>query len=162
MLLYPLNYYLSNDNPYFRIITEFQSPDFHDPLFLLFAAGIVALMLLGGHGKRSRVGDALLISAFTLQALVSARQVSVCALVLAPYLAMRLSDRYWWGRCAVPISTLRSIHCRELAPPGEPGGGGRAIRHATARGRGASARVGAEAWRHANRRCSLYRDEQPP
>ena len=102
MLLYPLNYYLSNDNPYFRIITEFQSPDFHDPLFLLFAAGIVALMLLGGHGKRSRVGDALLISAFTLQALVSARQVSVCALVLAPYLAMRLSDRYWWAGALSP------------------------------------------------------------
>ena len=94
MLLYPVNYYLAAENPSFSIVTEFQSPNFHDPLFLLFAAGVVALMVMGERRRRLNYTDVLVIAAFTLQAFVSARQVSVCALVLAPYLALRICERF--------------------------------------------------------------------
>src|SRR5262249_14993251 len=46
VLLYPLDYYRGAENPSFRMVTEFASPNFHEPLNLVFAAGVVALMLL--------------------------------------------------------------------------------------------------------------------
>jgi hypothetical protein len=95
-LLYPFTYYSQRGNPSFRIVTEFQSPNFHEPLMLLFAGGIVALMALGI--RRGELVDGLLAVVFTVQALVSARQVSPCALVLAPLLALVLCERFHWAR----------------------------------------------------------------
>src|SRR5262249_25691254 len=40
MLFYPLTYYSQKENPSFQIVTEFQSPNFHEYLMLLFAGGI--------------------------------------------------------------------------------------------------------------------------
>ncbi len=92
MLLYPLNYYLQGDNPSFSVVTEFQSPDFHDPLALLFAAGVLTLMVVGA--RRQRPADVLLLLAFTLQTLISVRHIAVYPLVVAPLLAVRLLDRF--------------------------------------------------------------------
>jgi hypothetical protein len=105
MLLYPFNYYVQHQNPSFSIVTEFQSPNFHEPMNLLFAAGIVGFMLLSGKRHRYSFVEGLLIGVFTLQALVSARQVSIAALVLAPLLGRRLCDRFRFAR-ALPAPRL--------------------------------------------------------
>src|SRR5262249_7956230 len=68
------------------------------------AAAVVALMALGR--RRASLVEVLLIVIFVGQALVSVRQVPVCALVLAPIFAVRLCERF---RLA-----------RELAPPRLP------------------------------------------
>jgi hypothetical protein len=104
MLWYPFSYYGQGENPSFRIVVEFGSPNFHEPLLLLFAAGIIAFMALGV--RRGQWLDGLLVAVFTVQALVSTRQVAVCALVMAPLLALVLCERFRWAR--------------ELAPPRLP------------------------------------------
>lgn len=103
MLLYPVGYYLQGENPSLKNVTEFQSPNFHEPLYLALAASIVLLMLLGSAPGRLNLVDALLLIGFTAQTLVSVRHVAAYALVVAPLLAVRLRDRF---RLA-----------RELAPP---------------------------------------------
>ena len=105
MLLYPFSYYLQDSNPSFAAVSEFQSPNFHEPMSLLFAAGVIVLMLLGVRRGRSALGDALLAGVFTLQALVSTRQISVSALVLAPVLVLTLCNRFQWAR-ELPASRL--------------------------------------------------------
>jgi hypothetical protein len=97
MLFYPFRYFVDAENPSFQIVTEFASPDFHDPMLLLLAAGLLCFMLLPPQRGFALV-DALLIAAFTAQALVSARQVSLCAMILAPQLAERLRDRWAFTR----------------------------------------------------------------
>jgi len=98
MLLYPFKYYLAADNPSFRIVTEFASPNFHEPMMLLFAAGLIGCVLLGLPAAKGGVSGALLAVAFVAQALGSTRQVSVCAMVLAPLLAQRLVEEFAWAR----------------------------------------------------------------
>jgi hypothetical protein len=107
MLLYPFGYYLREENPSFRIVTEFQSPDFHDPVFLVFAVAIVSLMALGARRERAEAGEGLVVAAFVLQALLSARQVSVACLVLTPVLAMRLRERFPFVRERPPVRLPR-------------------------------------------------------
>ena len=110
MLLYPFGYYFHGDNPSFQLVSEFQSPNFHDPLVALFLGGIVLLMLVGTW-TQGRVIDAMLATVFLVLALMSARQVSVWALVCAPLLAQRLSTRFAWARSVrqVPVSTRRRV-----------------------------------------------------
>ena len=106
MLLYPFGYYFKNTNPSFAVVTEFQSPNFHEPMSLVFAAGVLVFMGLGvRRGARAAFGDALLAGVFTLQALVSTRQISMSALVLAPVLVLALCDRFRWAR-ELPTSRL--------------------------------------------------------
>ena len=93
MLLYPVSYYLQADNPSFSSVTEFQSPNFHEPVDLVFAASILVLMVLGSR-RRQSLTDVLLLVVFTLQTLVSIRHVAVYPLVVAPLLAVRLRDRF--------------------------------------------------------------------
>lgn len=104
LLVYPFGYYLWGENPSFSIVTEFASPNFHEPLLLLFAAGMIVLMVLGV--RRGHRLDALLAGVFTLQALLSARQVALCAMVMAPLLALVACERFRWAS--------------ELAPPHLP------------------------------------------
>lgn len=94
MLLYPFGYYLQGENPSFRVVTEFQSPNFHDPLYLGFAAALVVFMLLGRAPGRPGLTESLLLVAFAVQALISVRHVPVFALVAVPLLALRLRDRF--------------------------------------------------------------------
>lgn len=109
MLLYPIGYYLQGDNPSFAIVTEFQSPNFHEPVYLAFAASIVLLMVLHGPRSRGSVAEALLVVVFTLQTLVSVRHVAVYALVVAPMLALRLRDRLPLARELPPAAPPRPL-----------------------------------------------------
>jgi hypothetical protein len=109
VLLYPLDYYRGAENPSFQSVTEFASPNFHNPLYLVFAAGLVALMLLPATSGPGSGTDALLVAVFTLQALVSVRQVGLCALVLAPVLVRRAVDRFRFVRALAPARLPRFV-----------------------------------------------------
>jgi len=109
MLAYPIGYYLQEENPSFTIVTEFQSPNFHEPMSLLFAAALLLFMVLGVRRGRKAFGDGLLATVFTLQALVSTRQISVAALVLAPLLASALCERFEWARELPPSRLPRAF-----------------------------------------------------
>jgi hypothetical protein len=109
VLLYPLDYYRGAQNPSFQSVTEFASPNFHEPLNLVFAAGLVALMLLPGTRDLGSGTDALLVSVFTLQALVSRRQVILCALVLPPVLVRRAVARFRFVRALAPTRLPRIV-----------------------------------------------------
>ncbi len=106
MLLYPLTYYTQGSNPSFAVVSEFRSPDFHDPLYLGFGVSLVLLMVLpAGRARRSShaLFDALLLVAFALLALISYRNVPEYALVAAPQLADRLRDRFAIARELSPV-----------------------------------------------------------
>jgi hypothetical protein len=98
MLAYPFTYMGQGNNPSFSIVTEFQSPNFHEPMTLLFGAGLVLLLLLGVPRAGAFAVNALLAGVFVLQALISWRQVSPCALVLAPLLALAHCEWFSWAR----------------------------------------------------------------
>jgi len=108
-LLYPFGYYLAQDNPSFGIVTEFQSPNFHQPMSLLFAAGILLLMLVGLRRQRPQVVEGLWAAVFTVQALVSVRQMSVAALVIAPLLVSTLCERFRWMQALPPARLPRRL-----------------------------------------------------
>jgi len=109
-LLYPFGYYLATQgNPSFDIVTEFQSPSFHQPLSLLFACGILLLMLVGLRRSRPQVVEGLWAVAFTAQALVAVRQMSVAALVLAPLMVAELCERFGWMRTLPQVRLPRRL-----------------------------------------------------
>lgn len=109
ILRYPIDYYLQGDNPSFALVTEFQSPDFHQPLYLAFAASLLLLALLPRPLDRRTFVESLLVIVFTLQALVSARQIAAYALVIPPLLALRLGDRFALARELVPPALSRPL-----------------------------------------------------
>ncbi|MHB0869163.1 MAG: hypothetical protein ACYC5J_06865 [Chloroflexota bacterium] len=109
MLRYPIDYYLQGDNPSFTLVTEFQSPDFHQPLYLAFAAGLLLLALVPRPLGRRTIVEALLVIVFTIQALVSARQIAAFALAIPPLLALRLADRFALARELPPPSHSRPL-----------------------------------------------------
>src|SRR5262249_19905778 len=95
--------------PSFQSITEFASPNFHNPLYLVFAAGLVALMLVPATSGPGSGTDALLVAVFALQALVSVRQVGLCALVIPPVLVRRAVDRFRFVRPLPPARLPRFV-----------------------------------------------------
>jgi hypothetical protein len=109
VLLYPLDYYRGSENPSFQSVTEFASPNFHEPLNLVFAAGLVALLLLPAAKVPGSAIDALLVAVFALQALVSVRQVALCALVFSPVLVRRAVGRFGFVRELAPIRLPRLV-----------------------------------------------------
>jgi hypothetical protein len=109
VLLYPLDYYRGAENPSFQSVTEFASPNFHDPLYLGFAAGLVALMLIPATSGPGSGTDALLVAIFALQALVSVRQVGLCALVIPPVLVRRAVARFRFVRALAPARLPRFV-----------------------------------------------------
>lgn len=97
LLSYPLTY-LAAGNASLNLITEWQSPNFHEALHLPLAAGIVLLALVGVVGGRRnvfRVGLALLFTFFALQ---SSRHQPLFALVLVLVVGDVLQERWWWAR----------------------------------------------------------------
>ena len=109
ILRYPIDYYLQGHNPSFALVTEFQSPDFHQPIYLVFAASILLLAVLPGQlGRRTALETALVV-VFTLEALISARQIPDYVLVVSPLLALRLRDRFTLARALPPPSLPRRL-----------------------------------------------------
>lgn len=110
MLLYPIGYYLNHDNPSFATVTEFQSPNFHDPLYLLFGATLLLFMVIGSRKRDLDLVTALLLAGFTAQALISARNVMPYAMVVIPLLGTRLGERFSWaGELKPPRSSARRV-----------------------------------------------------
>ena len=101
MLFYPIGYYLATTTRRFRIVTEFQSPDFHDPMYLVFGA---TLLLFISIGRRQRDFVAtLLVLLFAAEALISVRNVAVYAPVAIPFLGQRLSENFSWAAELKPL-----------------------------------------------------------
>ena len=109
ILRYPIDYYLQGHNPSFAHVTEFQSPNFHQPLYLVFAASILLLAVLPRPINRRTVLEAVLIAVFTVEALVSVRQIAAYVIVVSPILAVRLTDRFAVARELPPPSLPRSL-----------------------------------------------------
>jgi hypothetical protein len=103
MLLYPLGYFAQSDNPSFAHVTEFQSPDFHDPLYLGFAAGLLLCMALGVSRDRPSLRDSLPVVTFAALSLISVRNVPLFAIVASPILASRFVDEFQWARRLPPL-----------------------------------------------------------
>lgn len=104
MLLYPFGYYLQGENPSFSQVTEFASPNFHNPFYWPFAASLLLFIVLKpADAKRWRLADMLLVVAFAFQALVSVRHVAVYAIIAAPYLGCLLRDNLRLARELQPL-----------------------------------------------------------
>lgn len=109
ILRYPMDYYLQGHNPSFAQVTEFQSPDFHQPLYLAFAASILLLAVLPRPLGRRTALEAVLVAVFTVEALVSVRQIAAYVLVIPPILVLRLVDRFNIARELPPPSLPRLL-----------------------------------------------------
>ncbi len=97
LLTYPLTY-VAPGNASFTLVSEWQSPDFHQPVHLPLAMGIIVLVAVGvaGSGRNLfRLGLALL---FTFLALQSSRHQPVFALVFALVVGDVLRERWAWAR----------------------------------------------------------------
>ena len=90
-LIYPFKY-ATTGNASMRYIIEWQSPDFHSPLYLPFALAIVLLMIVGSRGRLDFT-HVLVVLAFTVMALQSQRHMILFALATAPVLGVRLKER---------------------------------------------------------------------
>jgi hypothetical protein len=107
-LLYPISTYGGTGNPSMRYISEWQSPNFHQPFYLLFAVALVALGLVRPtslaiapntpapyrDGEQPATSAAwpltLCLAAFSFMALQSARHLPLFALVFAAVMGPRL------------------------------------------------------------------------
>jgi len=91
IFLYPLETLTSPSMT--ALIDEWSSPDFHQPMFLAFAAFLFATFaVLTLAPRRPRVGELFLLLATAFGALRSSRHVPVFALIAAPILAEHLFD----------------------------------------------------------------------
>ena len=88
-LLYPFSY-LGPGNAITRYIAEWQSPDFHQPPYLLFAASLLALIALGVWRRPLGPTEAIWALGFAFLSLQSARHVALFAAVVLPLLGARL------------------------------------------------------------------------
>src|SRR5262249_12739882 len=70
---------------------------------------LIALMLVPATKETGSGTDALLVAVFSLQALVSMRQVGLCALVLSPVLVRRAIARFQFVRTLAPIRLPRIV-----------------------------------------------------
>jgi hypothetical protein len=100
-MLYPLRYVNAGDWGLANI-REWQSPDFHDPIYLGFLVLIVAVMLNAGRATRGWL--VLVSSVGIVMGLVSARNVPLAALFALPTLAFGVEDRLaaWWPATGKP------------------------------------------------------------
>ena len=97
LLTYPLTY-IAPGNASFNLVSEWQSPDFHRPMHLPLALGIIILVAVGvmGSGRNLfRLGLALL---FTFLALQSSRHQPVFALMFILVVGDVLCERWAWAR----------------------------------------------------------------
>lgn len=89
-LFYPFTY-AGTSNASMQYIMEWQSPNFHNPYFLIFfGGGLMLAIMLGVRRQPLEVTEALWALAFSLMALLSARHIQLYAVVLVPLLGARL------------------------------------------------------------------------
>jgi hypothetical protein len=121
---YPLTYVLhGTSNPLLRYTQEWQSPNFHETINLVFAASLVLLGLVGiarvtgsdrdvpaQEDERGRlridVTDAILLAAFTFLGLQAVRLVPLYGLIVLPVLGGAIARG--WPRMSREIEELRA------------------------------------------------------
>jgi hypothetical protein len=86
---YPLSYFTTN-NASLRYVAEWQSPDFHQAMFLPFAAALVLALLLGIWQRPLGPTEALWVCCFAYLGLQSSRHIPLFAVVAVPLLGSRL------------------------------------------------------------------------
>jgi hypothetical protein len=90
-LLYPFSY-ASTETAMMQYIAEWQSPDFHRPYLLIFAASLLLGLLLGLGRRPLGPTECLWALALTLMALQSVRHIALYAVVITPLLGARLQE----------------------------------------------------------------------
>lgn len=88
-LSYPFTY-IGSGNASMRFITEWQSPDFHQFRYLLFAAAVLVVGLLGALRRPLGITESLWMLVFTVMGLQSVRHIPLYAIVVVPLLGARL------------------------------------------------------------------------
>lgn len=86
---YPFTFF-GSANPVMGLITEWQSPNFHDLLFLPFAASLLLLILLGVGREPLGPTELLWTLAFAFLGLEGVRHIPLYAVVVIPLLGARL------------------------------------------------------------------------
>ncbi|MBC7263119.1 MAG: hypothetical protein H5T64_02035 [Chloroflexi bacterium] len=94
LLRYPFTY-VGTSNGSMTFIQEWQSPNFHSPLWLLFAGSLLLLVVLGVGGSESDPWSAVLITTLAVMTLLSRRHVALYALAWVPVAGLSL--RRVWG-----------------------------------------------------------------
>jgi len=97
LLTYPLTY-LAPGNAILGLVSEWRSPDFHQPTHLPLALGIIVLVAVGAMGSGRnlfRLGLALLFTFFALQ---SSRHQPLFALTFMLVVGDALVERWAWAR----------------------------------------------------------------
>lgn len=89
--LYPLTYFRAGNASQLHV-AEWQSPNFHQPLFLLFGAGLLCLMLLGVARRPLGPVEACWTLVFAALGLESIRHVPLFGVVGTPLLAARVQS----------------------------------------------------------------------
>jgi hypothetical protein len=89
--LYPFTYFGAG-NSSMRHIAEWQSPDFHQPIFLLFAASLVLAILVGVGRRPLALTEVLWTVVYAALALQSIRNVPLFAVVVIPLIGARLQE----------------------------------------------------------------------
>ncbi len=90
---YPLGYIFGPHSWHKTVISEYQSPDFSQPIFFYFGWLIVAMTaVFAASGRRSRLWDVLLSAALLYTALQWQRNMALFAFAVAPPLSLHVSD----------------------------------------------------------------------
>lgn len=113
-LWYPFTY-AGTGNGSMRHISEWQSPNFHDPSFLIFGASVLFLALVGLGRRPLGPTEVLWSLLFTLMALTSLRHIPLYAIVVTPLIAGRLATEAPW--LARPLAEWRRPALLALAWP---------------------------------------------
>lgn len=87
---YPFSY-LGTGNASMMYVGEWQSPSFHELIFLPFAAGLLAAILVGIGRRPLGIAEALWTVALAFLGLQSGRNVMLVAVVVVPLIGARLA-----------------------------------------------------------------------
>jgi hypothetical protein len=106
LLLYPLRY-VTPGNTNVEWIKEWQSPDFHKPLFWPLALAILSMAWIGVTGKRRELFLPLLALLFGFLTLQSVRNQPLLAIVFVLVASQRASDLWAWASAAAQKPGLK-------------------------------------------------------
>lgn len=90
-------------SPAAHYVTNFQPPNFHDPIFVPFLIAVILSLTLGLQSGSLRPTDTLWALAFSLLGLQSARHVALYAVVVLPILGQRLAELFPASQNSVSI-----------------------------------------------------------
>ncbi|MGD9496958.1 MAG: hypothetical protein AB7Y46_11720 [Armatimonadota bacterium] len=109
--VYPLDYVIGEHAWHKTWITEYQSPDFSEPIFLWLGVLIVAMAaILAASRRGSGLWDIALTAVFLFMALKWQRNIALFAFAVAPMLAVHLTDLL---ERVVPAALAGPDHRRE-------------------------------------------------